>query len=78
MKNIGPASAKWLAAVGIHTVDDLSALGVINAYTLVRAHGYNANLNLLWALQGAVMDIHWARIPAHIKLELRQRLKEIS
>ena len=78
MRNIGPVSAQWLAAVGIHTVDGLHALGAINAYALVRAHGYNANLNLLWALQGALTDVHWTRIPARTKQELRQRLKEIS
>ncbi|MDH4149591.1 MAG: TfoX/Sxy family protein [Betaproteobacteria bacterium] len=63
MRNIGPVSAQWLAAVGIHTVDGLHALGAINAYALVRAHGYNANLNLLWALQGALTDVHSTRIP---------------
>lgn len=78
MKNIGPASSRWLAAVGIHSLDDLRAIGVVNAYALVRGHGYNASLNLLWALQGAVTDVHWSRVPPHIKQELRQRLKDLS
>jgi len=76
MKNIGPVSGQWLAAVGIHTLDDLKSVGVLNAYNLVKSHGYNANRNLLWALQGALLDVHWTRIPARTKQELLERLKE--
>ncbi len=76
IKNIGPVSSRWLAAVGIHTLDDLREVGVLNAYNLVRSHGYNANLNLLWALQGATMNLHWTRIPQSVKQDLRLRLKE--
>jgi hypothetical protein len=45
--NLGPTSSKWLAAVGIHDRRDLEAVGVINAYNLCKAHGYNVSLNLL-------------------------------
>lgn len=78
MKNIGPVSSRWLAAVGIHTLDDLRGIGALNAYNLVRSHGYNAKLNLLWALQGAIMNLHWTRIPQSVKQDLRLRLKESS
>lgn len=76
MKKIGPVSGQWLASVGIHTLDDLRSVGVLNAYNLVKSHGYNANLNLLWALQGALLDVHWTLIPARTKQELLERLKE--
>jgi hypothetical protein len=42
----------------------------------VRGHGYNATLNLLWALQGALMEVHWTEVPESVKRQLRQRLKE--
>ena len=74
IRNLGPVSLKWLAAVGIHTLADLREVGVINAYNLVRAHGYKASLNLVWAMQGAVMDVHWTKIPAAIKHDPQQRL----
>lgn len=76
LRNIGPKSARWLAAVGIHTRDDLCKVGVINAYNLVRAQGYHVTLNLLWALQGALMDVHWTRITSATKTALLQRLKD--
>ncbi len=78
MRNLGPKSSQWLAAMGIHTLDDLRETGVINAYNLVRKHGYNATLNLLWALQGAVTDIHWKDVPESIKRQLKQSLKELA
>jgi len=74
--NLGPTSSKWLAAVGIHDRGDLEAVGVINAYNLCKAHGYNVSLNLLWALQAALLDMPWTRLPADIKDQLRQRLEQ--
>lgn len=74
--NLGPTSSRWLAAVGIHNRRDLEAVGVINAYNLCKAHGYNVSLNLLWALQAALMDIKWTQLPADIKDQLRQRLEQ--
>jgi hypothetical protein len=76
MRNFGPKSTQWLTAIGIHTLDDLREVGVITAYNLVTAHGYNTSLNLLWAMQGALMDVHWTKIPESVKQELKQRLKE--
>jgi hypothetical protein len=73
--NLGPASTAWLAAVGIHDRRDLERVGVINAYNLCKAHGYNVSLNLLWALQAALLDMPWTQLPADIKQQLRQRLE---
>ena len=67
MLNLGPKSLAWLAAVGIHNRTDLESVGAINAYNLCKAHGYNVSLNLLWALQGALMDIPSTRLSADVK-----------
>ena len=37
MKNIGLKSSRWLAAVGIHTLDDAARLGVVETYKRVKA-----------------------------------------
>jgi DNA transformation protein len=76
LRNIGPASSRWLAAVGIHTLADLRKVGVVNAYNLARAQGYNTSLNLLWALQGALTNTRWNALPASVKQDLKRRLKE--
>ena len=48
MKNIGPKSNEWLASVGIHTLDDVASLGVIETYKRVKAA---KSLNLLYAVK---------------------------
>lgn len=75
LKNIGPQSAKWLAAVGIHTRKDLSNIGAVNAFRLMRGHGYNVTPVMLYALQGALMNLHWNRIPSKLKDDLRNRAR---
>ncbi|MCA3132283.1 MAG: TfoX/Sxy family protein [Betaproteobacteria bacterium] len=75
LKNIGPQSAKWLAAVGIHTKKDLEDVGAVNAFRLMRSHGYNVTPVMLYALQGALMDLHWNRLPGKLKDDLRARAR---
>ncbi len=62
--------------MGIHTLDDLRKVGVVNAYNLVRAQGCNATLNLLWALQGAMTNTPWNALPESVKQDLIRRIKE--
>lgn len=72
--NIGPKSAAWLNEVGIHTDEDLADIGAVEAYLRVD-HAYpGVSMNLLWSLQGALMDIHWAELPESVKDDLQQQL----
>ncbi len=75
LKNIGPQSAKWLAAVGIRTKKDLEDVGAVNAFRLMRSQGYNVTPVMLYALQGALMDLHWNRLPGKLKDDLRARAR---
>jgi DNA transformation protein and related proteins len=53
LMNLGAKTANWLAAVGIHTAEDLEQVGVVEAYCAVKKlYPERANLNLLYALQG--------------------------
>jgi DNA transformation protein and related proteins len=73
LRNLGKVSAGWLADLGIHTLDNLEeAGGPVPVYVRLKSLGYNASLNLLWALQGAVLDLPWNEIPP----EMKERLKE--
>jgi DNA transformation protein len=73
--NIGPKSAMWLESVGIHTQGDLAEVGAVEAYLRVSETHPNVSLNLLWSLQGALMDIHWAQLPQTVKDDLLQQLQ---
>lgn len=72
LKNLGPRSAAWLADIGIHTTADLERMGVAEAYFLVKAKGYNASAVLLYALYGALHNIHWQDVPLETRAQLRQ------
>lgn len=73
---IGPKSGQWLREAGIATRDDLARVGVIEAYRRVRKAGHAVNLNLLWALQGGLMDIHWSMISPKQRETLKAQLKQ--
>ncbi len=63
LRNLGPKSAMWLHAVGIHTRADLEHLGAARAYVLVKRGGFKATLNLLYALAGVLQDVRWNKLP---------------
>ena len=77
MKNVGPKSSEWLASVGVHTLDDVARLGVVETYKRVKAvFPEKVTLNMLWGLQAALLDIPWNELPPDIKRELRKQVEE--
>jgi DNA transformation protein len=71
--NLGPRSAEWLEQVGIRTRADLERVGSVAAYRKVRDAGLESSLNLLWALEGALLEVRWDRLPPPVKEDLRLR-----
>jgi hypothetical protein len=63
LRNIGPKSAAWLRQVGLRTRDDLAAAGTVEAFMRVKRAGFKPSLNLLYALEGALLDCHWQEVP---------------
>lgn len=76
MRNLGPKSSEWLASVGIHTLDDVAKLGVVETYKRVKAaYPEKVSLNLLYGLQAALLDLPWNELPPDIKLELKKQVE---
>ena len=73
--NLGPVSSKWLAAVGIHTVSDLRKVGSVDAWWRVSEAGFNPTLNLLYALEGALQQCHWAELSPKTKQRLQRAIR---
>lgn len=71
LRNLGPASAKWLRDVGIHTRADLARFGPAMAYRLVKDRYPEASLNLLWAMAAALTDRDWRELSESTKQRLR-------
>ncbi|MGH8082334.1 MAG: TfoX/Sxy family protein [Lysobacter sp.] len=70
MRNIGPKSAAWLRQVGLRTHEDIAAIGTVEAFMRVKRAGFKPTLNLLYAIEGALLDCHWQEISE----ERRQQL----
>ncbi len=64
MRNIGPKSAAWLKQVGLRTREDIASAGPVDAFLRVKRAGFRPSLNLLYALEGALIDCHWQEVPA--------------
>ena len=77
LRNIGPKSSRWLQKVGINSVEDLFEVGVVDAYLRTKAaFPDQVSVNLLYALQGGMFDIHWQDLPQEMKEMLRGEVGE--
>ena len=75
MKKLGPKSQEWLASIGVHSLEDVARLGVLETYRRVKAaYPEKVTLNMLWGLQVALLDLPWNELPDDIKDQLRQEL----
>ena len=60
--NLGPASRAMLATAGLHSMEQVRALGTVATYARVRRVAPRASLNLLWAIEGALSGLPWQRV----------------
>lgn len=70
LKNLGMASVNILHAIGINTYDDLAAMGAVKAYCRIKERGIQVSKVMLYALQGALMDVHWNDLSPDLKAQL--------
>lgn len=75
LKNLGKTSTQWLKAAGVHSVSDLRRLGAVDAYLAVKARGFRATKVLLYAIEGALLDVTWQELPEARKRALVQQLE---
>ena len=75
MTGIGAVSAGWLKQAGIRKASQVRELGAVACYLKVIEHSdASANLNLLWALQGAIEGLHWTMISPAQRDKLKAEL----
>ncbi|WP_053981417.1 TfoX/Sxy family protein [Marinagarivorans algicola] len=70
LRNLGMASVNILHAVGINTYQDLEDVGAVDTYRRIKDRGIHVSKVMLYALQGALMDVHWNDLPASLKAQL--------
>jgi hypothetical protein len=73
-KNIGPVSRHWLMEIELHSLQDL------RRHTGLSTDSENhpdVSLNLIWVLEGAILDIDWRDLTEARKQALRLQLSLI-
>lgn len=72
LPNLGPKSVSWLAEVGIHSADELRAVGAVDAYRRLKHwNPRQVGLNALYAMHAALAGVHWRAVDAETKANLR-------
>jgi DNA transformation protein and related proteins len=70
LKNLGMASVNILRAVGINTYTELKHIGAVEAYRRIKARDINVSKVMLYALEGALLDMHWNELSPALKASL--------
>ena len=72
--NIGPKTARTLTAVGISDAAALREIGPVEAWQQLKAAAPRETpLVGLYALYGALIDVHWNDPPAEVNAALRDQ-----
>jgi DNA transformation protein len=70
LKNLGMASVNILQAIGIQTYEDLAEMGSVGAYCRIKNRGIHVSKVMLYALEGALTDVHWNDLSPELKNRL--------
>lgn len=78
LKNLGMATVNILHAIGINTYPELRKVGSVEAYRRIKSRDINVSKVMLYALQGALMDVHWNDLPPELKQQLVAEAEQSS
>ncbi|KJY83137.1 DNA transformation protein [Vibrio galatheae] len=71
LPNLRLATERMLKKAGIDSVENLEEVGAVNAFKAIQStHSADVNIELLWALEGAINGTHWSVIPQSRRQEL--------
>ncbi len=70
LKNLGMATVNILHAIGINNYNELREIGSVEAYRRIKARDINVSKVMLYALEGALMDVHWNDLSPDLKQQL--------
>lgn len=75
LPNLRLGTERMLKKAGIVSVSDLKTVGAVGAYKAIqKSHPDTVNLELLWALEGALNGKHWSVISQERRSELMRDL----
>jgi DNA transformation protein len=78
LKNLGVASVNILRAVGVNTYEDLKQLGAVEVYRRIKRRGISVSKVMLYAMEGALLNIHWNQLDPELKARLVREAEQHS
>ncbi len=78
LPNIGPRSQEWLNAIGIYALADLENVGPVEVCRQLRELDFPVTLNLVYAVQGAIIDCPWNHLPPDNRDNLKSQVLELD
>jgi len=78
LKNLGSTSINWLRIVGISSLDQLKTVGPVEAYTRIKQREIKVSKVLLYALYGALNDLHWSELSDEQKQDLLDQAEQFA
>jgi DNA transformation protein len=78
LKGLGPKSSAALREIGIASIADLRARDPFEIYAELKAKVPGTSLNFLYALIGAMEDVHWQEIKRTRRTAILLRLEEMG
>lgn len=72
IRNLGPVSRVWLDAVGVPDLVTLQALGAVAVYQRIKAAGFPASRNLLYAMAAAIQGVEWRQLTVEQRAALNE------
>ena len=78
LKNLGNTSINWLRCIGVNTREDLHNKGAVESYLEIKQRGIRVSKVLLYALHGAMQDMHWNELDDVTKQQLLEEAEAAS
>ncbi len=78
LPNIGPELARLLDEAGVHSAEELRALGTQETFLRLKAHDPDACFHKLTAIEGAVQGIRKSQLDPERKAQLRALFDSLS
>ena len=76
LPNIGKTLSAELNSIGVTTLEELSALGSVEATRRIAKTRSGACHSLLFALQGAIRGVRWHSLPKSERARLKDRFEK--
>jgi DNA transformation protein and related proteins len=79
LPGLGPVTQERLAEAGIMTVQELRAIGPVEAYRRLKfMMPRQVSVNALYALEAGLRGCHWLDLPENVKAALQREAKAID